>query len=407
MGLLKSQVETLARGAPPLLKKLATRRNLLAAGATLTAGYYLFSGTDDDYNTIPGMYELGLAAQQRKILTDFGSGFDPIRAIARGLGMSYKKFLKSGTFKQALKGARVVEEISAGQFGRAELMEMALPGVEGPELIQFVRKTTTGGRRDLWKLLRQSGRTRWGAFKEMFIRSPEQETALVKGLNLKREAKLMRGLEETEAFATVYGASRGELLMELMPGKQIGKQIEAAALPEVRGQIQMAVEDMARERVLNLDMHLGNVLYDPASKRISVVDLGLAKRALASRQTIQERTAGRFFGLVEERRRSSGQAADFILNLQPPSPLAPAISPPGKRGLSGSITPLYSPLPAPALLPQRRLDAALQSQQLQSAQKVIWEGSIRGGRGHLTRSSDRSVAHSTSIGTIKPGAGRR
>jgi hypothetical protein len=43
--------------------------------------YNHFSAKDDNYNTIEGMSELGLAAEQRKILTEFGSGWRGISKI--------------------------------------------------------------------------------------------------------------------------------------------------------------------------------------------------------------------------------------------------------------------------------------------------------------------------------------
>ena len=45
-----------------------------------------FSGHDDYYNTIEGMSETGLAARQRKINTDFGSGYKGLGLIGAGLG---------------------------------------------------------------------------------------------------------------------------------------------------------------------------------------------------------------------------------------------------------------------------------------------------------------------------------
>ena len=50
-----------------------------------------FSGRDDNYNTIEGLRHGGLAQQKRREMTEFGSGWDPLRAL---LGKNFGRVIK-------------------------------------------------------------------------------------------------------------------------------------------------------------------------------------------------------------------------------------------------------------------------------------------------------------------------
>ena len=71
----------------PSTKKALGRLGMAMVPITLLGigAYMMFSGKDDDYNTIEGLRHGGMAEQMRKQLTDFGSGWIR-RAIKLGIG---------------------------------------------------------------------------------------------------------------------------------------------------------------------------------------------------------------------------------------------------------------------------------------------------------------------------------
>lgn len=67
----------------------------LIPGVTRTQGIIRIPGGDDAYNLIEGLNERGLAAQMRKNMTDFGSGYQGLKAGLGAAGDYFKKFMKS------------------------------------------------------------------------------------------------------------------------------------------------------------------------------------------------------------------------------------------------------------------------------------------------------------------------
>lgn len=60
--------------AQPLRRRWSTWKKAALFGLGVYGAYKLFSGFDDDYNTIEGMKHGGIAAERRRLYTDFGSG---------------------------------------------------------------------------------------------------------------------------------------------------------------------------------------------------------------------------------------------------------------------------------------------------------------------------------------------
>jgi hypothetical protein len=108
-----------------------------------------------------GFPELGLGPMQRKTLTDFGSGFNPIKAIARKVGLTPEALIKSKEFQTALRnpitdttGKYATRSFTAGAGSESVLQrwgEMSLPvktskgTIQGKFKFPFVEKKAHTG----------------------------------------------------------------------------------------------------------------------------------------------------------------------------------------------------------------------------------------------------------------------
>jgi serine/threonine protein kinase len=92
------------------------------------------------HNKIQGLNEKGLASKQRKENTDFGSGWDPVRALARLFKQNYTKFLESGEFQTALEKGKLIKVLSTkGKTAVASEVALYETSIKG-EKFQYIRK---------------------------------------------------------------------------------------------------------------------------------------------------------------------------------------------------------------------------------------------------------------------------
>lgn len=278
----------------PFLKRLSKKQAIFGVGAAVLAGAYLLSdkdnnkisedfqqeglssflgkkafnqlknrlrisGRDDAYNVIEGLSHKGIASDIRKIMTEFGSGWDPVRALAKQAGLSLEKYMAQPVFKEALAGAKMVKHIKSGGFGRAELLSMKLEGQE----IQLVRK----------RLLEQSEmpEVNWNWLQE-------NRDMLLK------EAQVQRAFQETRT-PTVYRSSQDELLMEHIGGADLSELGKAGKLTEetssiISRQLQEAADEMSRAGIYHADISPRNIMYDPIKKETAIIDWGLVDRGI-------------------------------------------------------------------------------------------------------------------------------
>jgi hypothetical protein len=268
-------------------------------------------GRDDAYNTIEGLRHGGLAEKMRKILTEFGSGWDPLKAVAKrmykniGEKEAFKRLRRSEVFKSALKEAVEVKELSSGSFGTTYLMEGAIKG----EKFKFVKKLPES------ELSEQ-----FAAFNPNVPDRPKRIAAL------KKEHKAMPFVEE-KISPSVYGYDKEEnaLFMELMPGKTIhellqeGKEVD---LGELRKTIKDAIKETTKKGIKNTDIHTGNIMLDPETRKLSWIDWGLAERNAKptqewiqkSRKEMEEAAERKLLSVVEQssNKRSSAKEASFF-----------------------------------------------------------------------------------------------
>lgn len=199
--------------------KLATAVGLLGLYAVKPLS--LFSGRDDEANTIEGMRHGGLSQQLRRKNTPFGSGWDPMRALAKEAGMSLEKFVLQPHMKLAMASGDVVRELGKGSFGIAHLMESTvnIAGKEHP--FQYVRKTVFDTER----------------------------------LETFHEARTQRKLQDMNA-PSVYGLSGNQMYMEHFSGVSALKHmISGKQLPEsFVKDLEKFVPEMHKRGIAHRDM---------------------------------------------------------------------------------------------------------------------------------------------------------
>jgi hypothetical protein len=115
-----------------------------------------FSGKDDYWNSIEGLFHGGMAETQRKTLTEFGSGWDSARAMARSIykGMdeqaAFDKFRRSDLFRSSIskalqgEGKLLGSGLTADAYAYTASIKHGIEGVS--EELPFVVKKTTNER---------------------------------------------------------------------------------------------------------------------------------------------------------------------------------------------------------------------------------------------------------------------
>lgn len=205
----------------------------------------------------PGMPDEGMSSEMRESLTEFkkefASRWDKFKHIAA-------KLLKQGrTTEEVLSAGKRIKSLGRGEYGEAFLHSVVHEGKE----IKFVVKEA---------------------------RVPEEiiGTSIEKSVLEGNKRALQK---EYEALADIRGdimpspyffdpSGRGRLYMEYMPGKTLEQMKEAGeALPrEVWGQLREQADVVARKGFENLDVNLGNIMFDPQRNRVSWIDFGKAQR---------------------------------------------------------------------------------------------------------------------------------
>jgi predicted Ser/Thr protein kinase len=329
---------------------------LMAAGA----GAWLishFSGRDDPYNVIEGLPELGLASQQRKVLTDFGSGFDPLRRI---LGGAFEALTKAKTLPKMLARGEVVKELGRGGFGRAYLMKTQVRGQE----FQYVKKVIDP--------------------------KTSAHAAYIESLGgaqkiLEREASAMTPFAGTKTVPTAYGIEEQALYMELMPGRSVyqsGMELPERAALELR----KTAAHMAEKGIEHIDIAARNIMYDPVSGRVSLIDFG-EHRAVTSQAESFKRMSEKVEKTTSWRREAQKREEQASV---PAGPVARRAA--KRRALEKLGSANTEAGKAFALADTQHMSEMFlaSSQDLRKAQEQIWVN-INGSRHHVRRQSNRSV----------------
>lgn len=401
----------------------------LAVGAAVGVGIAgglvanAFSGHDDSYNTIEGLRHGGLADELRKRNTEFGSGWDKVRALAKQAGQSYESFLDSDVFQKALSEASVIKELGLDNpsvFGRAHLMRTT---VQGEELL-FIRKTP---RETMPEFARREATFFKGEAEN------QQQFKNARAFDFKREGGMLRKYQEG-IVPSAYRVTDDELIMELMPGKPIadladeGLDIPEAAWKEYRKQAMKVASGMD----FNPDIHAGNLMYDPQTGRASWIDFGLAfpnaqvenmtaARSLAQMQNdISLHKTGVAKAAERAREKLEQDRIWAELDADVPAPQPSAVQFGVKRNLKGSSSlPMAVPPPPPSPKPptppppknpfpkftsdldeglpppppvqlpaKQRTSAIMRQLQLEADQRRLADAAVNGGKSHVKRRSE-------------------
>lgn len=290
-------------------QKAAIAGGVVGAGLTLSYSFNkepsAFPNADQlsQYHKpdIEGLPETGMGPFQRKHITDFGSGWDPLRRIAKIAQQNFNKFTYSDEFRTAINKAKVEKVIAggdtqAGSMG-VDLMKTTLRGEE----FKFIRKRIPGTQGEFNKL------------NNPFDFSTIQASALKE---MRTERRLRSTLSDQEnIIPTIYGAKRkgkniSELYQEYIPGatfKDINREFRdiysssessfsiwqkaaqnlgLGALFKTKTQAGTAVEDFTmymaslhKKGVTHGDLNLGNVMFTPKSPiGVVPIDFGLSGR---------------------------------------------------------------------------------------------------------------------------------
>lgn len=177
------------------------------------------SSSDDDYNSIEGMGHSGIAQYKRKQTTEFGSGWDKLRALTKSLGHDYDSFIQSSHFQEKLSSGRVVKSLGGGAFGEAHLMQTEI-GTGKKKWIFFGKEKTVPFQ---------------------YVRKTYDNKSNVQ--DIKHEVRGLMELQDTNV-PSFYGLGSNKnkkaIYMEAMEGKMVDKeylkgQIPESAIKDLRG----------------------------------------------------------------------------------------------------------------------------------------------------------------------------
>lgn len=300
-GYLLPSAEALPRVLPFL------RRNWKAATAIGLAGLYLakplslFSGRDDEANTIEGLRHGGLSQSMRRATTQFGSGWDPLRKVAAAAGLSMEKMVHLPSFKLGLASGEVVRSLGEGSYGAVSLMKSSFVHEGRTHSFSFARKEINHGS--------------W--------------------LDTFNEVKSQRKLQDLNA-PSVYGWSGKHVFMEPITGHNASQLMQQGrTLPEsFISDLENFVPEMHRRGIAHMDMTRDvNRLVEKPKKfgemlphnviltdqgRAAVIDYGMSippGKARKTEQTLHQMYAREKFstnaeldmGLVKSLRKNNGK----------------------------------------------------------------------------------------------------
>lgn len=239
-----------------------------------------FSSRDDDYNTIEALPHGGLAGVMRKEDTDFGSGYDILRAIAKDMKVTFGSLVESKEWKKALAKGKKVRRVGEGLFGEVEEWKTTFMGRE----FSYAKKIQRP-RRQLEKDIRQQlgfGNGRLAPNEKKTVEDAIKEGSVYK------EIKFYKELGETPLVPSYYGRlktrffRRNSIYMEFMPGKEVMKVPRGTVVEEhVYSDITQTIDVMKQKNISNMDIHTRNIMYGWDERlqknRLSWIDVGQAE----------------------------------------------------------------------------------------------------------------------------------
>lgn len=240
-------------------KKSAITASLLFGGMY---AYSKFSGRDDDYNTIEGLHPggSGLGAQSLKQNSDFGSGWDPMRRIAKEVfgdnAGSFNKLISTPEFKESLR--------TGIKAGGEELGEAGLQGYVKSHKALFEYQ---GKKYPFEFAAKYTHEKKIGD-----LVSTEATKAEIKSLSE------LGGLNAPSLYASGedIGISNAVLMEKFNVKEGLG-----VATKEQSNELVDFMTRAHQKGITHTDLHAGNVLNvldETGKERIGVIDWGMANR---------------------------------------------------------------------------------------------------------------------------------
>jgi hypothetical protein len=249
------------------------------------------------YKPINGLHpgSEGMGAQSVRSHSEFGSGWDPLRQIARKIFKdlpaeeAYKKLLSSRRFASALQKGTEVKKLGHGQSGMAHLFESEVEGHafkyvlkesrEFPKALKFLKQRSVGSIRKEYDVLRE-----------------------ISG----------------EITPTAYGLKDDRLFMEYMPGTpiyELRKMGISVPKKHIESEMRKQMSGVVGKGWMNIDPNMANILYSPESGHVSWIDFGMASRAAGVQSPVatMEASMAYHWGKMEEhlaRAKSAGLKQD-------------------------------------------------------------------------------------------------
>jgi len=275
------------RGLPPPVeatrgfKRISRWKIGLGVGAAALAGYGITKLLPDEnrgYYSFDGFQHAGTAPGIRRDMTPFGSKYDRVRKLAGMMEETFEMMTSRKGFKQALQSAKLVKTFEEGSFATAGLYRASYKG----KSFRFVKKEISQ------------------EAKEELMRNAANPEKYARGLDLEHEAKFLRELGETPAAPSLYGHFDDALYMEYMPGERMGdwavNNPAAVMTRQAKEDIEETIYQAAKKGFTNLDIHGGNILFDPKTGRGSWIDWGLATREASGVVGQSSEMSGKFLG---------------------------------------------------------------------------------------------------------------
>lgn len=243
-----------------------------------------FSGRDDQYNTIEGLLHTGLARDIRQGLTEFGSGWDPVRAMARAIYKNldeqeaFDAFRRSDLFKGAIAtalktpGKKLGEGLAGSVKGYTATIEHGLKDV--PTQFSFAAKKASRGEMFAEEMTLRPSLSE----AEQFIikkRYKGLEDAMLEAetSSLSKQAHDLPSLYGT---GKEFGLDEDTILMEQFKGTALNK-LGRNLTPDELVDLQQSVNRMHGAGITHGDLHRGNIMLTESGK-IGIIDLGMSKR---------------------------------------------------------------------------------------------------------------------------------
>jgi tRNA A-37 threonylcarbamoyl transferase component Bud32 len=233
--------------------------------------YNLFSGRDDAYNTIEGLRHGGMAQNIRKTLTEFGSGWDVARAMARKIykgideQAAFDNFRRSNLFKSGIKealqsdGKLLGSGLTADVYSYTAKIKHGISGLS--EDLPFVVKQTTDKR-----LLKEGADKEWiKKIQESTLSAEEQSLSRLGDLNV----------------PSLYGKGedfglKDAILMEKFQGTTLKDNV---SLEEAQS-LYSTTKEAHKRGVRHTDLWRENIMRvdTPEGSKFGILDYGMANR---------------------------------------------------------------------------------------------------------------------------------